>query len=77
MGMILAGIIMLIIITSFTSDTDPFRKMNFDKRELKIIDNYSGNEVSHLAFLRDKNIYYYRVNGEDICISCIAGKMTS
>ncbi|MSE05268.1 DUF2156 domain-containing protein, partial [Lactobacillus salivarius] len=67
MGMILAGIIMLIIITSFTSDTDPFRKMNFDKKRIKkIIDNYSGNEVSHLAFLRDKNIYYYRVNGEDI-----------
>lgn len=35
MGMILAGIIMLIIITSFTSDTDPFRKMNFDKKRIK------------------------------------------
>jgi phosphatidylglycerol lysyltransferase len=35
------------------------------KRVATVIDTFGGNEVSHLAYSRDKSIYYYTVDGED------------
>ncbi|USS93585.1 bifunctional lysylphosphatidylglycerol flippase/synthetase MprF [Fructilactobacillus ixorae] len=38
----------------------------FDGQRIKhLINQYGGNEVSHLAFLRDKKIYFYTEQGED------------
>lgn len=38
----------------------------FDAQRIRnIITNYGGNEVSHLAYLRDKSVYYYQENGQD------------
>ena len=41
-------------------------KVPFDERRVAhVIDTYGGNEVSHLAYLRDKLLYFYTVDGED------------
>lgn len=30
-----------------------------------VIVKFGGNEVSHLAYVRDKNIYFYNEDGQD------------
>ncbi len=66
-GLILGFAIMFIIIRYFMAGNDPFAgEQPLDKqRILAIIDEFGGNETSHLALLRDKNIYYYQVDDHD------------
>lgn len=47
--------------------TDPFNIPNvFDAERIRnVIKEYGGNETSHLAFLKDKSIYYYSVDDHD------------
>ncbi|MCP8852058.1 bifunctional lysylphosphatidylglycerol flippase/synthetase MprF [Latilactobacillus sakei] len=38
----------------------------FDEARIsKVIAEYGGNEVSHLAYLKDKSVYFYQEDGED------------
>lgn len=65
-GMIIAGIILLCMMNYFTSGNDPFNNNKFKEERIKnIIDKFGGNEVSHLAYLKDKMIYIYQHNNED------------
>lgn len=65
-GLLVAAIILLIVLSYFTRGYDPFKKQEFDARRLRsVISQFGGSEVSHLAFLRDKNIYFYQVEDED------------
>lgn len=66
-GLLLGFAIMFLILNYFSGGYDPFGGIySIDKERLsKIIKEYGGNETSHLAFLRDKNIYYYQENGAD------------
>lgn len=41
--------------------TTPFDATRVDH----VIQTYGGNEVSHLAYLKDKLLYFYQVDGED------------
>lgn len=67
MGLLIALLITLAIVVFFRSDIDPFKKVNYDREKIQaIVSQYGGNEVSHLAHLRDKNIYFYKVNGQDV-----------
>ncbi|KRM71500.1 bifunctional lysylphosphatidylglycerol flippase/synthetase MprF [Lacticaseibacillus brantae] len=46
----------------------PGRNLNdgFDAKRIRaVIDEFGGNEVSHLAFTRDKQIHYYQVDDHD------------
>ncbi|MCP8862119.1 MULTISPECIES: bifunctional lysylphosphatidylglycerol flippase/synthetase MprF [Latilactobacillus] len=36
-----------------------------EARIANVINTYGGNEVSHLAYLRDKSVYFYQEEGED------------
>ncbi|MFD1429027.1 bifunctional lysylphosphatidylglycerol flippase/synthetase MprF [Lacticaseibacillus mingshuiensis] len=36
-----------------------------EKRIQALIDRFGGNEISHLAFTRDKRVRFYQVDGED------------
>lgn len=66
-GLGLGIILMLVILWYFTKGRDPFNSIqsfNAD-RVRKVIDQFGGNETSHLAFLRDKNLYFYQTDGED------------
>lgn len=66
-GLLLGLLVMFLIMHYFTSTPDPFS--GFDSvdsgRVLKVIQEFGGNETSHLAFLNDKRIYYYRANDHD------------
>ncbi|WP_251545555.1 bifunctional lysylphosphatidylglycerol flippase/synthetase MprF [Limosilactobacillus caecicola] len=66
-GLILGFAIMFVILRYFTAGPDPFAgEQPLDKpRVLAIIDEFGGNETSHLALLRDKNIYYYTEDDHD------------
>lgn len=44
-----------------TSYNNPSRQ----KRAKNVINKYGGNEISHLAFTRDKKFYFYQVHGHD------------
>ncbi|WP_283580149.1 phosphatidylglycerol lysyltransferase domain-containing protein, partial [Ligilactobacillus aviarius] len=66
-GLGLGLVLMLLIIWYFTAKRDPFsavQSFNAD-RARQVIDTFGGNETSHLAFLRDKNLYYYQKDGQD------------
>lgn len=66
-GLGLGFAIMVLILGYFTSVPDPFSSIqSLDTARVKaIIDKWGGNETSHLAFLNDKNIYYYSLDGQD------------
>ncbi|MCP0887547.1 bifunctional lysylphosphatidylglycerol flippase/synthetase MprF [Ligilactobacillus sp. WILCCON 0076] len=66
LGIILAAIVLYFIVHYLTGGKDPFVDIDFDTNRIKqVIEKYGGNETSHLAFLRDKNIYFYQDQGED------------
>lgn len=66
LGLLLAAVILLLVLKYFTQGVDPFKRQTFDAKRIKaVIEQYGGSEVSHLAFLRDKNTYFYRVDEED------------
>ena len=66
-GLLLGLALMFIILKYFTTGWDPFYSVHSfaADRVRQVIDKYGGSTTSHLAFLRDKSIYYYQVNGED------------
>ncbi|WP_076459555.1 bifunctional lysylphosphatidylglycerol flippase/synthetase MprF [Limosilactobacillus caccae] len=66
-GLLLGLLLILVILRYFTTGKDPFNLdivFNAD-RVRAIIDEYGGSETSHLAFLRDKAIYYYKEDDHD------------
>lgn len=66
-GLILGLFLMFLIIRYFISGWDPFsavKSFNAD-RVRNVIDKYGGSETSHLAFLRDKSLYYYQKDKQD------------
>lgn len=65
-GMIIAGIILMVMMRYFTKGKDPFNHWDFPEKRIKnLINTYGGNEVSHLAYLKDKMIYIYQHDNED------------
>ncbi|MCW4387985.1 bifunctional lysylphosphatidylglycerol flippase/synthetase MprF [Limosilactobacillus oris] len=67
LGLGLGLLLMFIIIRYFIAGFDPFnhvRSFNAD-RVRAVIDQFGGSETSHLAFLRDKSIYFYQQDGKD------------
>ncbi len=55
----------LYIIFSYLSADDHLHGKFDAKRIRNVIQTYGGNEISHLAYLRDKYVYYYQENGSD------------
>lgn len=66
-GLLLGLIVMAALTRYFTGGYDPFNGYHsFDAARCRaLIEKFGGNETSHLALLRDKNLYYYQVAGED------------
>ncbi|GLB47169.1 phosphatidylglycerol lysyltransferase [Philodulcilactobacillus myokoensis] len=66
LGLIVASLILIILYRYFSIKYISWLDQPFDaKRVRNVIDKFGGNEVSHLAFVRDKQIYYYSEHGED------------
>lgn len=66
-GLVLAAVALLLIFRYLSAAEDKFSKIAVfpEERVKQVITNFGGNETSHLAFLRDKNIYFYQKDGED------------
>lgn len=66
-GLLLAAIVLLVIVTYLCSGKDPFETKTFDKQKVQqVIAEFGGNEVSHLAFLRDKELYFYEIDAKPV-----------
>ncbi|GKT02765.1 bifunctional lysylphosphatidylglycerol flippase/synthetase MprF [Furfurilactobacillus entadae] len=68
-GLIAIAIAMLILTAVYWylhNGKSSIFQMPFDeKRVANVMNRYGGNEVSHLAYLKDKLLYFYQVDGED------------
>lgn len=65
-GLAIALIVLILINRYLTHGKPSWMKEKLNTGRVRnIIENYGGNEISHLVFLRDKNVYYYTVDGED------------
>lgn len=67
-GLIIGIILIIVILRYFMGGQDPFnRPINYEPERIRaVIDEFGGNEVSHLAFLRDKSLYYYQEENHDL-----------
>lgn len=67
LGLLIGLILLMIMLRYFTGGFDPFNGIHsFDaERARAVIKQFGGSQISHLAFLRDKNLYYYQDHGQD------------
>ncbi|QMU07084.1 bifunctional lysylphosphatidylglycerol flippase/synthetase MprF [Levilactobacillus suantsaii] len=67
LGGLLIALIILLAIRHYLSATQAaWLTTPFDAQRVRhLILKYGGNEVSHLAFLRDKTTFFYQEDGED------------
>lgn len=69
LGLLVAILIVIIIYRFLSHKNVAWLNQPFDvktaKRVRNVINKYGGNEISHLAFMRDKQIYFYRENHQD------------
>ncbi|MFT9097859.1 bifunctional lysylphosphatidylglycerol flippase/synthetase MprF [Liquorilactobacillus sp.] len=66
LGMLIAAIILIIIFRYFTANKSIFSDMVFPEKKVKaVVEKYGGNETSHLAYLRDKQFYFFQKNEEN------------
>lgn len=66
LGLVLAAMILVLMYRYFASGHNQRLQQTVDAARVKqVIDNYGGNEISHLAYLNDKLAYYYQVDGQD------------
>lgn len=64
-GMLVAAL-MILLIYHYLGRRQPDFASTFDAARFKaLIQHYGGNEISHLAYLKDKYCCYYQVAGED------------
>lgn len=65
-GLLIAALVLLLINNYLCGGNDLLANWDFSAERVKnVIEKFGGNEVSHLAFLQDKNIYFYSQDGED------------
>lgn len=66
LGMVIAAIILIIIFRYFTANKSLFSNVTFPEAKIKeVVEKYGGNETSHLAYLKDKQFYFFQKNEEN------------
>ncbi|MFT9410953.1 bifunctional lysylphosphatidylglycerol flippase/synthetase MprF [Liquorilactobacillus hordei] len=66
LGMVIAAIILIIIFRYFTANKSLFSNVTFPEVKIKeVVEKYGGNETSHLAYLKDKQFYFFQKNEEN------------
>jgi phosphatidylglycerol lysyltransferase len=66
LGLILAFLILVLTYRFLSYSKVNWLSQSFDaSRVSNVINEFGGNEVSHLAYVRDKNIYFYQEDGKD------------
>ena len=65
-GLVLAALILVAMYGYLARGHNPRLGGKLDTDRIKtLISTFGGNEISHLAFLNDKLVYYYQVDGVD------------
>lgn len=65
-GLLIAMLVLFVTNIYLTANRPAWLTQPFDAERVKaVIDQFGGNEDSHLAFLRDKQIYFYQEGGVD------------
>ncbi|MEJ6400223.1 bifunctional lysylphosphatidylglycerol flippase/synthetase MprF [Nicoliella lavandulae] len=66
LGLLAASLILVIIYRYLSSKENKWLDQPFNAERVRaVIDEFGGNEVSHLAFVRDKQIYFYQEDDQD------------
>ena len=66
-GLLVALLVLVGINAYLTAGQPSWLLKRFDADRVKaVIEKFGGNENSHLAFLRDKRIYFYQEDGQDV-----------
>ncbi|KRL38919.1 bifunctional lysylphosphatidylglycerol flippase/synthetase MprF [Liquorilactobacillus uvarum] len=66
MGLLIATVALVLLFNYLSASENKFTRTEFPETRIKqIIAQFAGNETSHLAFLRDKSIYFYQKDGVD------------
>ncbi|WP_422664723.1 bifunctional lysylphosphatidylglycerol flippase/synthetase MprF [Apilactobacillus bombintestini] len=66
LGLILACLILVLTYRFLSYSKVDWLDQPFDaERVSNVINDFGGNEVSHLAYVRDKSIYFYQEDGKD------------
>lgn len=66
LSLLIAGVLAALLLHFLSHAADPFRKQHYDEKRIgALIEKFGGNEVSQLAYLKDKNFYFYQADGED------------
>ncbi|MFD1672304.1 bifunctional lysylphosphatidylglycerol flippase/synthetase MprF [Agrilactobacillus yilanensis] len=64
--LVLLAALILLMIQHYLKQGEKSLDMGFDADRIRaVIDRFGGNEVSHLAFLRDKAVFYYQAEDTD------------
>lgn len=65
-GMLVAAITLFLVFSYLSRGGHQTLAMPYDEQRIQaIIAQFGGNEVSHLAYLKDKSIYFYQEDGQD------------
>ncbi len=65
-GLILAAVILFVFLRYFSKDTHSKIQQALDFNRIgNVIAQFGGNEISHLGFIRDKQMYVYQADGKD------------
>ena len=65
-GLVLAALIVVAMYRYFAQGKNERLGQTLDAARVQaVIDQFGGNEISHLAYLNDKLVYYYQVDGVD------------
>lgn len=65
-GLVIALLVLFAVNRYLSADRPSWLYEPFDAERVRnVINKFGGNENSHLAFLRDKQLYFYQENGQD------------
>nr|WP_035179348.1 bifunctional lysylphosphatidylglycerol flippase/synthetase MprF [Lentilactobacillus farraginis] len=65
-GLVIALLVLFAVNRYLTANRPSWLYQPFDAQRVRqVIRTFGGNENSHLAFLRDKKLYFYQENGQD------------
>ncbi len=65
-GLMIALLVLFVINLYLTADKPKWLASPFDANRVRqVIEKFGGNENSHLAFLRDKQLYFYQEDDQD------------
>ncbi|AEV94787.1 bifunctional lysylphosphatidylglycerol flippase/synthetase MprF [Pediococcus claussenii] len=65
-GLLVAALVLYVIFRYLSGGNTKFSSLGFEPDRIQsLIERFGGNKTSHLVYLRDKQTYFYQVDGQD------------